>query len=91
MNDKLRYATAEEFYVAINRSMLGDDRKCFLSEYSIDDYENMNHTILMHNGYAGFAIKDGDIVSVFNSKQNPVRQSLDTMIPAAISLGGGEA
>ena len=51
----------------------------------------MNHTILMHNSYAGFAIKDGDIVSVFNSKQNPVRQSLDTMIPAAISLGGGEA
>ena len=88
MNDKLRYTTAEEFHVAINQSMLGDERKCFLSEYSIDDYANMNHTILMHNSYAGFAIKDGDIVSVFNSKQNPVRQSLDTMIPVAISLGG---
>ena len=88
MNDELRYATAEEFHVAINQSMLGDERRCFLSDYSSDDYVNMNHTILMRNGYAGFAIKDGDIVSVFSSRQNPVRQSLNIMIPAAISLGG---
>lgn len=88
MHKDLRQATAEEFYTAINQSMFDDDRRCFLSDYSLSDYENMEHTILMKNDHAGFAIKEGDIVSVFSSRHNPVRQSLDIMMPYAISLGG---
>lgn len=91
MHDRLRHVTAEEFYAAISHSMLDDDRKCFLSDYSLDSYENMDHTVLMYNNRAGFAVKEGDIVSVFSSRQNPVKRSLDIMMPSAISLGGGKA
>ena len=90
MHDKLRCVTAEEFYTVISHSMSDDDRRCFLSDYSLDSYINMNHRVLMYNNHAGFAVKEGDIVSVFSSRQNPVKQSLDIMMPSASSLGGGK-
>lgn len=86
-NQTLREVSGGHFHGAITRAMLNDDRACFLSTYSSEQYESMNHRLLMGE-LAGFAIDGHDIVSVFNSKQNPIRGALDTMMPSAVALGG---
>lgn len=86
MHEKLRRVTAEEFYVAIKQAMAGDSRECFLSDYSQVDYEMMV-TVLMYNDQAGFALEGDNLANIFSSRQNPVKQSLDIMMPSVLSFG----
>lgn len=59
--------------------------------YDVEEYEQMRLFVLP-NGKAGFALKDGDMVSVFSSKQTGVEgKAANAMVALAVQLGATKA
>lgn len=87
VNYDIRHVTGQEFYDVINREMRDDPRWHFLTDYSIDEYNEMTHRVLAGQ-HAGFAINQSDIAIIFNSQKNARRNILRTLMPKAIALGG---
>ena len=59
----------------------------FVHSCSVEEYQRMT-PILFDEGKAGFALKNGDIVSVFKHPKSNLSRALDAIIPLAIQLGG---
>lgn len=75
----------------INRStFLTKDSKWFgayVHTYSVEEYIQTT-PILLDNGKAGFALKNGDIISVFKHPKTNLQNALSAIFPLALQLGG---
>lgn len=82
----IRTATAQEFYNAISNAKANNPHGAFVTQHTIEEYENMRLFVTL-DGTAGIAItKDNNIVSIFNGGEN--RGVLKTLLPVAIQNGG---
>lgn len=82
----IRTATPEEFYEAIGKAKQKNAHGAFVTQHSIEDYQEMKLFITI-DGQAGIAItKDNNIVSIFNGGEK--RGVLKTLLPLAIENGG---
>jgi hypothetical protein len=76
------------FHDKIMQLQVGNKWHASVYVYPVDDYKDMR-VFLASDGESGIAIKDdGDIVSVFSSPIARDRQSANSMIATAVSLGG---
>lgn len=81
-------ADSEAFHDKILKLQEGNKWHASVYVYPLEEYKNMR-LFLASDGESGIAIKhDGDIVSVFSSPIARDRQSANSMIATAVSLGG---
>lgn len=60
----------------------------YVHTYPAEDYQKMTNLFLLEDSRGGFALKNGDIVSVFKHPQKAEKGLLDTLLPKAIQMGG---
>lgn len=82
----IKTATPEEFYEAIGKAKQKNVHGAFVTQHSIEDYQDMK-LFITTDRQAGIAItKDNNIVSIFNGGEK--RGVLKTLLPLAIENGG---
>lgn len=77
---------AEEFYVAIKSAKIEGKRGAYLSLYSEGEYQH-NVCYLTDDKKAGFALDNGNVISVFKHPQYNGKAT-DVLIPEALRQGG---
>jgi hypothetical protein len=78
----------ENFAKAINQAKESQGSAgASLNPYSPEDYAKMR-TFLISDGTAGFAIKDGEIVSVFKHADSPHSNVAKSLLDVAVKEGG---
>lgn len=84
---RIRIATPEEFYFAIGKAKRINEHGAFVTQHSVEEYQQMKYLFLTLDGTAGIAVtQDNNIVSVFNGGVR--RGVLKTLLPVAIKVGG---
>lgn len=86
---ELKKATPTEFFNAIGTAKKNNKFGAFVTQRSIEEYENMSFLFLTLDNNAGIAItSDNNIVSVFNGGEK--KGVLKTLIPVALKCGGNK-
>ena len=79
---------ADAFVDRLHAAKVANPYGAMVTEYDIDAYDNADTRLFTsEDGLSGFALRDGEIVSVFSHPDAP-RNSLDEMLPLAIQEGG---
>ena len=81
------HTNAKQFHEDITAAKEADDYGSAVYVYDEAEYANMK-LFTTPDGQAGFALKDGDIVSVFKHPDSDIKGALDSIMPLAKEQGG---
>jgi hypothetical protein len=74
------------FSTAISAAKANNPKGAFVYQYPEENYQDMQ-MYTSDDGKVGFAINEGDLVSVFKHPDSSMRGAMNEIIPLAISLG----
>ena len=78
----------QTFLDRLHEAKVASPHGAMVTEYTLDAYDNPDTRLFTSaDGLSGFALRDGEIVSVFSHPTGP-RNALDEIMPLAIQNGG---